>query len=233
VRAQDAGSQRGPCVTVRLHPTAIIDPAAELDSTVEVGPYSVIGARVKINAGTRVGSHVVLDGPMQIGRDNQIFPYAALGAISQDKTAKPEDPTSVVIGDGNVIREFVTIQRGTMKEFDTKRGVTAVGDRNWIMNYCHIAHDCRIGSDTIFANNSSLAGHVEIGDWVVLGGYTLVDAIATVRIGRGEVSAGLENIFDRRYVTYYSQTLTGANADNFNYFAGRGRMFSLRYRVSF
>lgn len=174
MRAQDAGSQRGPCVTVRLHPTAIIDPAAELDSTVEVGPYSVIGARVKINAGTRVGSHVVLDGPMQIGRDNQIFPYAALGAISQDKTAKPEDPTSVVIGDGNVIREFVTIQRGTMKEFDTKRGVTAVGDRNWIMNYCHIAHDCRIGSDTIFANNSSLAGHVEIGDWVVLGGYTLV-----------------------------------------------------------
>ncbi|THD02676.1 acyl-[acyl-carrier-protein]--UDP-N-acetylglucosamine O-acyltransferase [Panacagrimonas perspica] len=158
----------------RLHPTAIIDPAAELDSTVEVGPYSVIGPGVKIGAGTKVGSHVVLDGPMQIGCDNQIFPYAALGAISQDKTAKPDDPTSVVIGDGNVIREFVTIQRGTMKEFDTKRGVTAVGDRNWIMNYCHIAHDCQIGSDTIFANNSSLAGHVEIGDWVILGGYTLV-----------------------------------------------------------
>lgn len=158
----------------RIHSTAIIDLAAELDSSVEVGPYSVIGAGVQIGAGTRVGAHVVLDGPMRIGRDNQIFPYAALGAISQDKTAKPDDPTSVVIGDGNVIREFVTIQRGTMKEFDTKRGETRVGDRNWIMNYCHIAHDCVIGSDTIFANNASLAGHVEIGDWAILGGYTLV-----------------------------------------------------------
>lgn len=158
----------------RIHPTAVIDPRAELDATVEIGPYSVVGAGVRIGAGTRVGAHVVLDGPMRIGRDNQIFPYAALGAISQDKTARPDDPTSVVIGDGNVIREFVTIQRGTLKEFDAKRGETRVGDRNWIMNYCHIAHDCVIGSDTIFANNASLAGHVEIGDWVVLGGYTLV-----------------------------------------------------------
>ena len=158
----------------RIHSTAIIDSAAQLDSSVEVGPYSVIGAGVQISAGTRVGAHVVLDGPMRIGRDNQIFPYAALGAISQDKTAKPDDPTSVVIGDGNTIREFVTIQRGTMKEFDTKRGETRVGDRNWIMNYCHIAHDCVIGSDTIFANNASLAGHVQIGDWAILGGYTLV-----------------------------------------------------------
>lgn len=161
-------------MSARIHPTAIIDPAADLDASVEVGPYSVIGAGVKIGAGTKIGSHVVLDGPMEIGRDNQIFPYAALGAISQDKTAKADDPTSVVIGDGNVIREFVTIQRGTMKEFDTKRGQTRVGDRNWIMNYCHIAHDCAVGSDTIFANNASLAGHVEIGDWAILGGYTLV-----------------------------------------------------------
>ena len=157
-----------------IHPTAIIDPAAELDAGVEVGPYSVIGAGVRIGAGTRIASHVVLDGPMTIGRDNQIFSHAALGAISQDKTAKPEDPTSVVIGDGNVIREFVTIQRGTMKEYDTKRGETRIGDRNWIMNYCHVAHDCTVGSDTIFANNASLAGHVEIGDWAILGGYTLV-----------------------------------------------------------
>lgn len=161
-------------MTVRIHPTAIIDPAAELDASVEVGPYSVIGAGVQIGADTSVGSHVVLDGPMRIGRRNRIFPYAALGAISQDKTARPGDPTAVVIGDDNVIREFVTVQRGTMKEFDTKRGETRIGDRNWIMNYCHIAHDCAVGSDTIFANNSSLAGHVEIGDWVILGGYTLV-----------------------------------------------------------
>ena len=157
-----------------IHPTAIVDPAAELDSTVQVGPYSVIGPGVQIGAHSRIGSHVVLDGPMRIGSDNQIFSHAALGAISQDKTARPDDPTSVVIGDGNVIREFVTIQRGTMKEFDTKRGETRIGDRNWIMNYCHVAHDCQIGSDTVFANNASLAGHVEIGDWVILGGYTLV-----------------------------------------------------------
>ncbi len=159
---------------VLIHPTAIVSPRAELHETVQVGPYSVIGDGVQIGAGTRIGAHVVLDGPMRIGRDNQIFPFAALGQISQDKTAKPDDPTSVVIGDGNTIREYVTIQRGTLKEYETKRGETRIGDRNWIMNYCHIAHDCAIGSDTIFANNASLAGHVEIQDWVILGGYTLV-----------------------------------------------------------
>ena len=161
-------------MSVRIHPTAIIDPQADLDPSVEVGPYAVIGAGVSIGARTHVGSHAVLSGPMRIGSDNRIFPHVALGAISQDKTAKADDPTSVVIGDGNTIREFVTIQRGTMKEFDTKRGETRLGDRNWVMNYCHIAHDCQIGSDTVFANNASLAGHVQIGDWVILGGYTLV-----------------------------------------------------------
>jgi len=161
-------------MTGRIHPTAVVDPEARLDSSVEVGPYSVIGPGVEIGANTRVGPHAVLRGPMTIGRDNRIFQFTSLGEISQDKTAKDGDPTSVVIGDGNVIREFVTIQRGTMKEYETKRGVTRVGDRNWIMNYCHIAHDCTVGSDTIFANNASLAGHVEIGDWVILGGYTLV-----------------------------------------------------------
>jgi UDP-N-acetylglucosamine acyltransferase len=158
----------------RIHPSAIIDPKARLHGSVEVGPYTVIGANVEIGADTRVGSHAVLQGPMTVGSRNVIFPFVALGAISQDKTATEGDPTSVVIGDGNTIREFVTIQRGTMKEYDTKRGVTRIGDRNWIMNYCHIAHDCTVGSDTIFANNASLAGHVEIGDWVILGGYTLV-----------------------------------------------------------
>jgi UDP-N-acetylglucosamine acyltransferase len=160
--------------TPRIHPTAIVDPAAELDPSVEDGPYSIIGPKVKICAGTTIGPHAVLRGPMTIGRDNRIFQFVSLGEISQDKTAKDDDPTSVIIGDGNHIREFVTIQRGTMKDWDTKRGETRVGDRNWIMNYCHIAHDCTVGSDTIFANNASLAGHVEIGDWVILGGYTLV-----------------------------------------------------------
>ncbi len=158
----------------RLHPTAIIDSTARLHGSVEVGPYTVIGADVEIGANTRIGPHVVLQGPMTIGRENVIHAFASLGAISQDKTAAEGDPTSVVIGDGNTIREYVTIQRGTMKEYESKRGVTRIGDRNWIMNYCHVAHDCTVGSDTIFANNASLAGHVEIGDWVILGGYTLV-----------------------------------------------------------
>lgn len=157
-----------------IHPTAIVSAKAQLHETVQVGPYSVIGDGVEIGAGTWIGPHVVLNGPMRIGKDNQIFQFASLGEISQDKTAKSDDPTSVVIGDGNVIREYVSIQRGTLKEFESKRGETRIGDRNWIMNYCHIAHDCVIGSDTIFANNASLAGHVEIGDWAILGGYTLV-----------------------------------------------------------
>jgi UDP-N-acetylglucosamine acyltransferase len=157
-----------------IHPTAIVSAKAQLHASVRVGPYSVIGDNVSIGENTVVGPHAVLAGPMSIGRDNQIFQFTSLGEISQDKTAKADDPTRVVIGDGNVIREFVTIQRGTMKEYDSKRGETRVGDRNLIMNYCHIAHDCTIGSDTIFANNASLAGHVEIQDWVILGGYTLV-----------------------------------------------------------
>ena len=158
----------------QIHPSAVIDPKARLHAGVKVGPYSVIGAGVEIGENTVIGPHVVLQGPMTIGRDNQIFQFASLGEISQDKTSRPDDPTSVVIGDGNVIREYVSIQRGTMKEYETKRGVTRIGDRNLIMNYCHVAHDCWIGSDTIFANNASLAGHVEIGDHVILGGYTLV-----------------------------------------------------------
>jgi UDP-N-acetylglucosamine acyltransferase len=158
----------------RIHSTAIVDPRAQLHESVQVGPYSIIGAGVEIGEGTKIGPHVVLDGPLRIGKRNQIFQFASLGQISQDKSAKQDDPTSVVIGDDNVIREYVTIQRGTMKEFETKQGVTRLGDRNWIMNYCHIAHDCRVGSDTVFANNTSLAGHVDIGDHVIMGGYTLV-----------------------------------------------------------
>ena len=157
-----------------IHPTAIVSAKAQLHSSVKVGPYSVIGDHVSIGEGTVIGPHAVLAGPMKIGRNNQIFQFTSLGEISQDKTAKQDEPTSVVIGDDNVIREFVTIQRGTMKEYDTKQGETRLGDRNLIMNYCHLAHDCIVGSDTIFANNASLAGHVEIQDFVILGGYTLV-----------------------------------------------------------
>ena len=161
-------------MTSRIHPTAIVHPSAQLHESVQVGPYSIIGADVQIGEGSWIGPHVVLNGPMRMGARNKVFQFASVGAISQDKTAKPDDPTSVVIGDDNDIREYVSIQRGTMKEFDTKQGETRIGSRNLIMNYCHIAHDCVVGNDTIFANNASLAGHVEIGDWVILGGYTLV-----------------------------------------------------------
>ena len=158
----------------RIHPTAIIDAKAELHASVEVGPYSIIGPGVVIGEDSWIGPHVVLSGPMILGKRNKVYPFASVGALSQDKTATEEQPTSTVIGDDNQIREYVSIQRGTMKEYDTKCGETRIGDRNLIMNYCHIAHDCVVGSDTIFANNASLAGHVEIGDHVVLGGYTLI-----------------------------------------------------------
>lgn len=155
----------------RIHPTAIVDADAELHETVEVGPYSIIGPGVRVGAGTWIGPHVVLRGPMTIGRDNKIFQFASLGEISQDMTAKRDDPTRVEIGDGNTIREYVTIQRGTMKEKD---GLTKVGDRNWIMAAVHIGHDSIVGSHNILANNTSLAGHVLFGDYVGCGGYTLI-----------------------------------------------------------
>ncbi len=158
----------------RIHPTAIIDAKAELHGSVEVGPYSIIGAGVEIGEDSWIGPHAVLTGPLKLGKRNKVYQFASVGELSQDKTATPDQPTCTLIGDDNVVREYVSIQRGTMKEYETKRGETRIGDRNLIMNYCHIAHDCVVGSDTIFANNASLAGHVEIGDWVILGGYTLV-----------------------------------------------------------
>ena len=156
-------------MTVGIHPTAIIDPAARLARGVTVGPYSVIGPQVEIGEETWIGSHVVLDGRLRIGRRNKIFHFTSLGAPPQDKKYADE-PTSVEIGDGNTIREYVTISRGTAQDV----GVTRLADENWIMAYSHIAHDCQIGSRTIFANGCQLAGHVTVGDWVIFGGMTLV-----------------------------------------------------------
>ncbi|MFO1339443.1 MAG: acyl-ACP--UDP-N-acetylglucosamine O-acyltransferase [Burkholderiaceae bacterium] len=150
-----------------IHPTAIIDPAAELDTTVSVGPYAVIGPHVRIGAGTTVGPHTVIEGRTSIGRDNRIFQFASVGAVSQDMSYGGE-PTRLEIGDRNTIREFCTINLGTMKE----EGVTRVGSDNWIMAYVHIAHDVRLGSHTVLANNATLAGHVHIGDWAVVGGLS-------------------------------------------------------------
>lgn len=155
--------------TVKIHPTAIIDPAAELDSSVVVGAYSVIGAHVKIGADTRVASHVTINGPTIIGKNNEIFQFSSLGEVPQDKKYKNE-PTLLEIGDNNTIREFCTFNRGTVQD----KGTTKIGNDNWIMAYVHIAHDCQIGNHTIFANNASLAGHVDVHDYAILGGFTLI-----------------------------------------------------------
>lgn len=152
-----------------IDPRAAVDPAAELADDVRVGPFAVIGPEVKIGAGTRVGSHAVIQGPTRIGRDNHIHAFASVGTDPQDKKFAGEK-TRLEIGDGNTIREFVTINRGT----SGGGGVTRLGDDNWIMAYVHVAHDCLIGSHTIFANNATLAGHVTVEDHVILGGFTLV-----------------------------------------------------------
>ena len=152
-----------------IHPQAIVDPKAELAEGVSVGPFSIIGPNVRIDAGTEVGPHVVIDGHTSIGKNNKIFQFASLGAQPQDKKYAGE-PTKLIIGDNNTIREFTTFNTGTV----TGIGETRLGNDNWIMAYVHLAHDCVVGNHTIFANNASLAGHVTIGDWVILGGYSLV-----------------------------------------------------------
>lgn len=152
-----------------IHPSAIIDPKAELDSSVEVGAYSIIGADVKIGAGSKIGPHVVIEGHTTLGTDNTIFQFASIGAAPQDKKYGGE-PTQLVIGDQNTIREFVTVNRGTTQD----GGVTRIGNDNWIMAYVHIAHDCQLGDHITMSNNATLAGHVHLGDWVTMGGFTTV-----------------------------------------------------------
>jgi UDP-N-acetylglucosamine acyltransferase len=154
---------------------AVIDPSVELAEGVSVGPFAVIGAGVTIGRGTRVCPHAVINGPTRIGEDNHIFQFASIGDAPQDKKYRGE-PTRLEIGDRNTIREFVTINRGTVQD----AGVTRVGDDNWIMAYVHIAHDCRIGNQTIFANNASLAGHVHVDDYAILGGFTLVHQFCAI-----------------------------------------------------
>lgn len=152
-----------------IHPTAIVDPAAELDKGVSVGPYAVIGAGVRIGAGTTVGAHAVVKGLATIGRDNRIFQFASIGEDPQDKKYGGE-PTRLEIGDRNTFREFCTINRGTAQD----GGVTRIGNDNWIMAYVHVAHDCIVGNDAIFSNNATLAGHVQVGDHVICSGFSAV-----------------------------------------------------------
>ena len=162
-------------MTGNIHPTALIDSTAQIDGSVVVGPYSVIGAQVIIGAGTRIDSHVVIEGPTRIGVDNHIYPYASIGGAPQDKKYAGE-PTRLEIGDRNTIREFATLNRGTVQD----KAVTRIGNDNWIMAYVHVAHDCVVGSHTILANNATLGGHVEIDDWVILGGWTAIHQFCKV-----------------------------------------------------
>jgi UDP-N-acetylglucosamine acyltransferase len=149
-----------------IHPSAIISDNAEIADGVEIGPFCLIGDNVSIGAGTRIESHVVVQGPTRIGVDNHIYQFSSIGDVPQDKKYAGE-ATRLEMGDRNTIRENCTISRGTVQD----GGLTSVGDDNWIMAYVHIAHDCHVGSNTIFANNVTLAGHVHVGDWAILAGF--------------------------------------------------------------
>lgn len=160
----------------QIHPTAIVDAHAQLDSTVTIGPYTVVGPNVKIAAGSRIGAHCVIEGHTSIGQDNQIFQFNSIGAIPQDKKYAGE-PCELLIGDRNTIREFCTFNIGS----PGAGRVTRVGSDNWIMAYVHIAHDCQVGDQAILANNTTLGGHVHVADWVIIGGLTGVHQF--VKIG--------------------------------------------------
>lgn len=159
----------------RIHPTALVEAGATLAEDVEVGPYSLIASEVTIGAGTRIGPHAVIRGRTRIGERNRIYQFTSIGEIPQDRKYTGE-PTLLTIGDDNVIREFVSIHTGTTQD----RGVTSIGNGNWLLAYVHIAHDCVVGSNTTFSNNAQLAGHVVIEDWVTMGGFTGVHQFCRV-----------------------------------------------------
>jgi UDP-N-acetylglucosamine acyltransferase len=161
---------------------SVISARARLDENVSIGAYSVIGDDVEIGAGTRIEAHTVIKGPTTIGRDNHIFQFASIGDDPQDKKYAGER-THLKIGDRNTIREYTTINRGTAQD----EGITIVGDDNWIMAYVHIAHDAVVGSHTIFANNASIAGHVHVEDYAILGGFTAVHQFC--RLGENSLSS--------------------------------------------
>lgn len=149
-----------------IHPTAVVDPAARIAADVRVGAFSLIGPDVEIGEGTVVGPHCSIHGPTRIGRNNRFVGHAAIGGDPQDKKFS-EERTELVIGDNNLIREFVTINRGT----GSGGGITTVGNDNWMLAYTHVAHDCRVGDHCVFSNNTTLAGHVSVGDWVIISGF--------------------------------------------------------------
>jgi UDP-N-acetylglucosamine acyltransferase len=156
----------GAATMTRIHPTAQVDPGARIAADVTVGAFSVVGPDVVLGEGTVIGSHVLITGRTTLGRRNRVYAFVSIGEIPQDRKYAGE-PTSTVIGDDNVIREYVSIHAGTAQD----RGVTTIGSGNWLLAYCHIAHDCVVGNHTTFSNNAQLAGHVVIDDWVTMGGF--------------------------------------------------------------
>ena len=156
-------------MTGTIHPSAIVDPAAKLHETVSVGPYAIIGPHVTIGAGSVIGAHCIIDGYTTIGQENTFYRFCSIGGMPQDKKYAGE-PTELEIGDRNMVREYVTMNTGTVQDV----GVTRIGSDNWIMAYVHIAHDCQVGSHTILANGVQMGGHVHIGDWAIVGGLAAV-----------------------------------------------------------
>ena len=177
-----------------IHATAIVDSRARIGANVTVGPYTNIDGDVEIGEGTTIGAHNVITGHTKIGRDNHIFHFCSIGEANQDKKYKGE-PTRLEIGDGNTIREYCSFNRGTAQD----KGTTHIGDDNWFMAYCHVAHDCHVGSHTVFANNATLGGHVTIGDWTVLGGFVGVHQF--VKVG-AHVMAGVSSVITQDVPPY-------------------------------
>ena len=172
---------------MEIHPSALVSPHAELASDVKIGPYSIIGDHVTIGRNTVIDSHVVIEGPTQIGERNRIYPFVSIGSPPQDVGYKGEE-TRIVIGNDNIIREYVTINRATTKQ----DWVTVVGDKNYLMTYAHIAHDCKLGNEIVMSNVATLAGHTVIGDNATLGGLVAVHQF--VRIGAHAFVGGMSGI---------------------------------------
>lgn len=202
----------------RIHPQAIVDPAARLADDVEVGPWTLIGPDVEIGAGTVIGPHVVVRGPTTIGQGNRIFQFASVGEDCQDKKYAGE-PTRLEIGDFNVIREGCTIHRGTVQD----RGVTTIGSHNLLMAYVHVAHDCVVGDNIIMANNATIAGHVHVGNGAILGGYTTVHQFC--HLGAWSMSAANSAVF-KDIPAYVMVGGNPASAHGMNFEGMRRRGFS-------
>jgi UDP-N-acetylglucosamine acyltransferase len=202
----------------RIHPTAIIDPRAELDQDVEVGPYSIIGAQVKVGGGTRIRSHVVIAGNTTLGRNNLIFEFATLGNIPQDLKYKGEE-SQLILGRNNIVREYASLNPGTAGG----GMITRIGDHNCLMMYCHIAHDCIIGSHNIIANGATLGGHVTIEDYVVVGG--LVGIHQFVKIGTGAI-VGAGSMVSKDVVPFCNVTGNRAQVHGLNLVGLKRRRFA-------